>query len=68
MSIWVVSTNSNLSSDERKEQRKIIENNGLEWYARFNDETVARKFANKIKQCTKIELVVSQVYSTSISI
>ena len=68
MSIWVVSTNSNLSSDERKEQRKIIESNGLKCYARFNDETVARKFAEKIKQCTKVELVVSQAYSTSISI
>lgn len=68
MAIWVASISSNLPLEQRKEQRKIIESNGLECYARFNDETVARKFAEKIKQCTKIELVVSQAYSTSISL
>ena len=68
MAVWVASLNSNLSLEKRKEQRKIIADNGLEYYARFNDEIIARKFADKIKQATKIDMLVSQVYSTEIKI
>ena len=68
MTIWVASTDSNLSLDERKAQRKTIEDNGFEFYARFNDEVIARKWAKMIKLHTNVELVVSPVYPTSIRV
>lgn len=69
---WTVGTNANLSPATRSAQRKRIESNGLEWYARFQDgpdgRAAAENYAAKVKAATGVKLVIGQTYSTSIKL
>jgi hypothetical protein len=66
---WNVGTDNFLTHDERAAQRKVIHDNGMNSYARFQDGEDGRKaaqaYADKIKQATKIELKVYETYPVS---
>jgi hypothetical protein len=66
--IYVVGTDVNLPAEIRKEQRQKIVNNGLEYYARFNDKSVAQKYADKVKWATGINLTITEAYQSSIKL
>ena len=68
MRIWIVEVDRELSQAERALQKQKIVNNGLEYYARFADEKVARKFADKIKWATGIVMTVCEAFPSSITI
>ena len=61
-----VSPNRALPNAERTKQKQTIENNSLEWYARYADKVSAQRHADKVKKLTGVELAVTEYWTSSI--
>ena len=66
--IYSVGTDRKLPQEERTKQRQWIENNGLEWSARFADKSDAQRFVDKIESATKVRLVIETVYPVTMKV